>query len=56
MTVGALLARGAEPFLAAAAGAAAHLAAARAAVAAEPGRAIIAGDVVEHLRLGSVQP
>ncbi len=54
--IGALLARGAEPFLAAAAGAAAHLAAARAAVAAVPGRAIIAGDVVEHLRLGSVQP
>jgi NAD(P)H-hydrate epimerase len=43
-------------FLAAAAGAAAHLHAARAAVAAVPGRAIIAGDVVEHLRLGSVQP
>jgi NAD(P)H-hydrate epimerase len=54
--IGALLARGAEPFLAAAAGAAAHLHAARAAVAAVPGRAIIAGDVVEHLRLGSVQP
>jgi len=51
-TIGALLARGAEPLLAAAAGAAAHLAAARAAVAARPGRAIIAGDVADQLPLG----
>jgi NAD(P)H-hydrate epimerase len=51
-TIGALLARGAEPFLAASAGAAAHLAAARAAVEARPGRAIIAGDVADHLPLG----
>jgi NAD(P)H-hydrate epimerase len=51
-TIGALLARGAEPYLAAAAGAAAHVAAARAAVGARPGRAIIAGDVVDNLPLG----
>jgi ADP-dependent NAD(P)H-hydrate dehydratase / NAD(P)H-hydrate epimerase len=49
-TIGALLARGAEPGLAAAAGAAAHLAAALEAVAAEPGRAPIASDLVDRLR------
>jgi ADP-dependent NAD(P)H-hydrate dehydratase / NAD(P)H-hydrate epimerase len=49
-TIGALLARGAEPALAAAAGAVAHLAAAREAVAAEPGRAPIASDLIERLR------
>jgi NAD(P)H-hydrate epimerase len=49
-TIGALLARGAEPDLAAAAGAVAHLAAAREAAAAEPGRALIASDLVDRLR------
>jgi NAD(P)H-hydrate repair Nnr-like enzyme with NAD(P)H-hydrate dehydratase domain len=47
-TVAALLARGASPFLAAAAGAAAHLAAARAVPA---GRALVASDVLERLAL-----
>ena len=56
-TIGALLARGTGAVPGAAAGAAAHLRARHAvAVAAVPGRAIIASDVVEHLRLGSVQP
>jgi ADP-dependent NAD(P)H-hydrate dehydratase / NAD(P)H-hydrate epimerase len=47
-TVAGLVARGAAPFLAAAAGAAAHLAAARAVPA---GRALVAGDVLEGLAL-----
>ena len=47
-TVAGLVARGADPFLAAAAGAAAHLAAARAV---SPGRSLVAGDVLERLAL-----
>jgi hypothetical protein len=42
------VARGADPFLAAAAGAAAHLAAARTVPA---GRALVAGDVLDRLAL-----
>ncbi len=50
-TIGALVARGVEPWTAAACGAAAHLEAARAASRARPGRAIVAGDVADHLAL-----
>ncbi len=51
----ALLARGVEPFHAACAAAAAHLAAARLAVAEAPGRVLVAGDLVDALRLGVAQ-
>ncbi|MGI9187231.1 MAG: NAD(P)H-hydrate dehydratase [Gaiellales bacterium] len=44
--IGACVARGADPWTAAIAGAAAHVAAGRAAVATRPGRAIIAGDLI----------
>jgi NAD(P)H-hydrate epimerase len=47
-TIAGLVARGAPPFLAAAAGAAAHLAAARAVPA---GRSLVAGDVLDRLAL-----
>jgi NAD(P)H-hydrate epimerase len=50
--IGALLARGMAPPAAAIAGAVAHLAAARAAAGTSPGRATIASDVIDHLRLG----
>ena len=49
--IGACVARGAEAWTAAIAGAAAHVAAGRAAAAARPGGAIIAGDLIEHLRV-----
>jgi NAD(P)H-hydrate epimerase len=51
-TIGALLARGARPELAAAAGAVAHLAAVRAAQEEAPGRVPIASDLIDRLRLG----
>jgi NAD(P)H-hydrate epimerase len=47
--IGACIARGADGWTAAIAGAAAHVAAGRAAAAARPGGAIIAGDLLEHL-------
>ena len=47
--IGACLARGADAWTGAIAGAAAHVAAGRAAAAARPGGAIIAGDLIEHL-------
>ena len=50
--VGALLARGIEPWRAAACAAVSHLDAARAALRSAPGRAIIAGDLPDHLALG----
>jgi NAD(P)H-hydrate epimerase len=46
---GACVARGADAWTAAVAGAAAHVAAGRAAAATRPGGAIIAGDLIEHL-------
>ena len=49
--VGACLARGADPWTAAAAAAAAHVRAGRSAEAARRGGAIIAGDLIEHLPL-----
>jgi NAD(P)H-hydrate epimerase len=50
-TVGALLARGAPAATAACAAVVAHLAAAREARSAEPGRALVASDLVDRLRL-----
>lgn len=47
--IGACVARGADAWTAAIAGAAAHVAAGRAAAATRPGGAIIAGDLIEHL-------
>ena len=47
--IGACVARGADTWTAAIAGAAAHVAAGRAAAATRPGGAIIAGDLIEHL-------
>ena len=47
--IGACIARGADGWTAAIAGAAAHVAAGRAATATRPGGAIIAGDLLEHL-------
>jgi NAD(P)H-hydrate epimerase len=47
--IGACVARGADAWTAAIAGAAAHVAAGRSAAATRPGRAIIAGDLIEHL-------
>lgn len=47
--IGACIARGADAWTAAVAGAAAHVAAGRAAAAARPGGAIMAGDLIEHL-------
>jgi NAD(P)H-hydrate epimerase len=47
--IGACVARGADTWTAAIAGAAAHVAAGRSAAATRPGRAIIAGDLIEHL-------
>lgn len=49
--IGACVARGAEAWTAAIVGAAAHVAAGRSAAAARPGGAIIAGDLIEHLRV-----
>lgn len=47
--IGACVARGADAWTATIAGAAAHVAAGRAAAATRPGGAIIAGDLIEHL-------
>jgi len=47
--IGAFIARGADAWTSAMAGAAAHVAAGRAAAATRPGGAIIAGDLIEHL-------
>ena len=49
--IGACLARGADSWTAAIAGAAAHVQSARTATAARRGGAIIAGDLIEHLRV-----